>query len=157
MILNDPGKMIDEWWKRLEQKYEVILLDEYVVMPNHFHGIIMIIKDDYVKADPLVLQRKKVVRNYVGADPCVRPQRNTTLSDILQWFKTMTTNEYIENVKVKKWKPFNKKLWQRSYYDRIIRNERELYNIRAYIINNPVKWEWEKNENIGKLNNEGFM
>jgi putative transposase len=117
MILNDIGKMIGEWWKKLEQKYKDILLDEYIVMPNHFHGIIMIIKDDYVREDPYVLQRNKVVGDYVGADPRVRPQRNIALSDILQWFKTMTTNEYIKNVKSKNWKPFNKKLWQRSYYD----------------------------------------
>ena len=57
----------------------------------------------------------------------------------------MTTNEYIRNVKQNNWKPFDKKLWQRNYYDRIIRNEKELDKIRKYIFENPLKWELDKN------------
>lgn len=132
VFLNEPGKLIESWWKKIEQKYSEAVLDKYIIMPNHFHGIIMLIRDFYV-----------------GADPCVRPDKSS-LSDIIKWFKTMTTNEYIRNVKDKNWIPFNKQLWQRSFYDRIIRNEKELENIRAYIMNNPIRWEWEKNnpENI---------
>jgi len=125
MNLNKPGKMIEEWWKGIEQKFQNVVLDEYIVMPNHFHGIIMIIRELTVEADQ-----------------CVRPPES--LSDIIKWFKTMTTNEYIRNVKDKNWKPFNRQLWQRSFYDRIIRNEKELNNVRAYIMNNPLRWEWEK-------------
>ena len=67
------------------------------------------------------------------------------IPQIIQWLKTMTTNEYIRNVKQNNWKPFDQKLWQRNYYDRIIRNEKELEKIRKYIFENPLKWELDKN------------
>jgi REP element-mobilizing transposase RayT len=140
MILNKSGQMIEEWWKKLEKKYEEIILDEYIIMPNHLHGVLMIIRDKPVGTDPRVRPDNK--DKPVGADLRVRP--NPSLSDFIKWFKTMTTNHYIRNVKVENWKPFDKKLWQRSFYERIIRNEKDLNNIREYIINNPLKWEWEK-------------
>jgi REP element-mobilizing transposase RayT len=92
-----------------------------------------------------------------GADLCVCPDINnddnynsrcehtgSPLYKIVQWFKTMTTNDYIRNVKTNNWKPFNKKLWQRNYYEHIIRNEIELNKIRKYILNNPLNWEKDK-------------
>jgi len=57
----------------------------------------------------------------------------------------MTTNEYIRGVKQNKWPRFDGKLWQRNYYEHIIRNDMELYNIRSYIINNPLKWKDNEN------------
>ena len=57
----------------------------------------------------------------------------------------MTTNEYIRNVKQNSWKRFDQKLWQRNYYERVIRNEKELDKIRKYIFENPLKWELDKN------------
>ncbi|QPM69083.1 transposase [Atribacter laminatus] len=64
----------------------------------------------------------------------------SSIPKIVQWFKTMTTNEYIRRVKQDGWKPFNGRLWQRNYYEHIIRNEIELNQIREYIMNNPLKW-----------------
>jgi len=64
---------------------------------------------------------------------------------VVQWFKTMTTNEYIRGVKQNGWQPFPGKLWQRNYWERIIRDENELNRIRQYIINNPLKWETDEN------------
>ncbi|HLP48379.1 MAG TPA: transposase [Candidatus Kapabacteria bacterium] len=63
------------------------------------------------------------------------------LHAILRWFKTMSTNEYIKGVKQSGWPPFNGKLWQRNYYEHIIRNENELLQIREYVANNPANWE----------------
>jgi hypothetical protein len=59
---------------------------------------------------------------------------------VVQWFKTMTTNEYIRGVKNNNWQRFNGKLWQRNYYEHIIRNEQSYHNITKYIKNNPAKW-----------------
>ena len=53
----------------------------------------------------------------------------------------MTTNEYIHNVKQNRWKPFNGKLWQRNYYEQIVRSETSLRRIREYIVNNPSQWQ----------------
>ncbi|MFA7300706.1 MAG: transposase [Candidatus Shapirobacteria bacterium] len=61
------------------------------------------------------------------------------MGNIIQWFKTMTTNEYIKNVKNNNWPEFQGRLWQRNYYERIIRDKEELNRIRKYIKNNPVK------------------
>lgn len=66
--------------------------------------------------------------------------KGSPLHRVVQWYKTMTTNEYIRGVKQNKWEPFYGKLWQRNYYEHIIRNEYELHNIREYIYNNPKNW-----------------
>jgi hypothetical protein len=65
---------------------------------------------------------------------------------IIQWFKTITTNGYIRRVHEKLWPPFNGKLWQRNYYEHIIRGDRELQAIREYIRYNPQEWD-EDEEN----------
>lgn len=67
-----------------------------------------------------------------------------TIGDIIGAFKSITTNEYIKNVKSNNWKRFDGKLWQRNYWEHIIRNERSYQNISEYIINNPSKWENDK-------------
>jgi len=117
MLLNNAGKMILMWWKKLKEKFNFIDLDVCVVMPNHFHGII-VIQDLHVGA-------------HMGAP----------LQKMIQWFKTITTNEYIRCVKQNAWKKFNNKLWQRNYYEHIIRTEKSLEEIREYIIYNPHNWE----------------
>ncbi|MDF1498126.1 MAG: transposase [Patescibacteria group bacterium] len=121
MVLNSAGKMIKKWLCELENKFKNIKLNEYIIMPNHIHLIIFIM---------------------VGANLCVCP---IGIQRIIQWLKTMTTNEYIRNVKQNDWKRFDRKLWQKNYYDRIIRNEKELDKIRKYILENPLKWELDKN------------
>jgi putative transposase len=137
MILNSAGAMIEKWWRKLPEKYPGIQLDEYVVMPNHLHGIIVI----------------------VGAAPRGRPNPGThsvtesgqphrvapTLGVIIGWFKTMSTNEYIRNVKQDGWPAFEKRVWQRNYYEHIIRKEKELHSIQNYIAENPMRWEEDEN------------
>jgi REP element-mobilizing transposase RayT len=63
------------------------------------------------------------------------------LRRIVQWFKTMTTNEYIRGVKSYNWRPFHNKLWQRNYYEHIIRNDEDYQRIADYIQSNPLNWE----------------
>ena len=143
MILNEVGKMVARWWDETENKFPHLVLDEYVLMPNHIHGIVAI----------------------VGADLCVRPRRENhesneeqpveqqrqektqqgghtgpPLQEIIQWFKTMTTNEYINEVKSGRFPPFEKRIWQRSFYDHVIRDDDDLNRIREYIRNNPLRW-----------------
>jgi REP element-mobilizing transposase RayT len=67
-----------------------------------------------------------------------------SISDVMDWFKTMTTNEYIRGVKQLGWKRFNKKFWQRSFNDKIVHTEYSLERIRNYIINNPATWGKDK-------------
>ena len=66
------------------------------------------------------------------------------LPRIVQWFKTMITNEYIRTVKQSGWSPFHRRLWQRNYYEHIIQDEKSLQDIREYIVNNPLQWKLDR-------------
>ena len=130
MLLNDAGFMVKNYYLELENKFCNVRCGKYVIMPNHFHCIIHI-------------------ENTVGVDLCVNPIKKgehigSPLPRIIQWFKTMTTNAYINGVKTKNWKPFNKRLWQRNYYEHIIRNEKSCTEIYDYIVNNPLKWDLDE-------------
>jgi putative transposase len=92
-----------------------------------------------------------VTRSAVGADLCVDPPNDRTgahagapLPKIVQWFKTMTTNAYIHGVKTCGWPAFHDRLWQRSFYEHVIRNEESLNPIRQYIVDNPARWEFDR-------------
>jgi putative transposase len=100
-------------------------------MPNHFHGIVVI------------------TDTIVGADLRVGPvpegaHTGAPLPTVIQWFKTMTTNEYIRGVKTASWPSFNGRLWQRNYYEHIIRNEESLNRIRQYILDNLARGAFDR-------------
>lgn len=138
--LNDIGLMVEHWWRELSNKYSVIELDQFIIMPNHVHGIISI-------NDPRVGAALRGRPNKQADENCGRPRGVApTLGEMICWFKTMTTNEYIHAVESKGWPPFYGRLWQRNYYERIIRNEIELEQIRTYIAENPSRWATD-NEN----------
>lgn len=132
MELNDAGRMVEKWYKECENHFNDIKCLEMIIMPNHFHCIWY----------------------NVGADRCVCPKTCTNtpinmypgehtgspLHRIVQWFKTMTTNEYIRGVKFCQWLPFNKRLWQRNYYEHIIRTQHSYEEIVTYILENPKRW-----------------
>ena len=121
---NNPDKIITKWLLELENKFNDIKIDEYIIMPNHIHFII------------------KRTGDHTGSmgDHTGSP----LLRDIIGWFKTMTTNEYIAGVKSGKFIPFKGRLWQRNYYEHIIRNYDDYISIAEYIQNNPLKWEYDK-------------
>ncbi|MDD5675245.1 MAG: hypothetical protein PHC61_13835 [Chitinivibrionales bacterium] len=208
MNVNDAGRMVEKWFLESAIKFSTIKIDEYIVMPNHFHAIV-IIRPPVVGADLRVCPEMHVCAQRplsvgadlrvcpemhvcaqrplsVGADLRVCPETHVcaqrplsvgadlrvcpeskkgehagsplqiaynhkNISSIMQWFKTMTTNEYIRNVKTNKWPSFAGKLWQRNYYDHIGRDENELFRIRQYIRDNPQHWETDE-ENIVMLN-----
>lgn len=140
MNLNEAGQMIIKWCNELPSKFPNMILGEFVVMPNHFHGIIFIEKT--VGADLRVCPDDEYISAQMGehvGSPLQRP--DAPLSQIIQWFKTMTTNEYIRGVKQSGWRPFAGKLWQRNYYEHIIRNEKELKQKTDYILDNPSRWD----------------
>ena len=117
------GLMLDDWWHKLASKFEGILeLDEFIVMPNHAHGIIWL-------NDP------------VGAASRGLPAPNAvSLPTVLDWYKTMTTNAYIRGVRADGWARFERRLWQRGYYEHVVRDDDDLNRIRQYIIDNPTRW-----------------
>jgi REP element-mobilizing transposase RayT len=156
MILNDAGKMVETEWLHLKTRFSNIELHEYVVMPNHFHGILEIIEappapvrvslvDTQHDRQPQQGQPQGIAPTLdipIGAT--TRDCPNKTVGDMMDAFKSITTVEYIRGVKNSGWKPFNGKLWQRNYYEHIIRNEKAYENISEYILNNPTKWHNDK-------------
>jgi REP element-mobilizing transposase RayT len=155
--INNAGKMVQTWWLKFPSKFSNIILDEFIVMPNHIHGIIQLINNDsLVGADPRVCPKYTPrvcpkIDNGQIRDGQIRGFAPTgTIPQIVQWYKTMTTNEYIRNVKQNDWTPFPGRLWQRNYYEHIIRNHLALNNIRKYIINNPMNWKNDKNNKYEK-------
>ncbi|MCK9563346.1 MAG: hypothetical protein M0R02_11575, partial [Bacteroidales bacterium] len=149
-IMNNAGKMIEIQWVDLKNRFPNIELHEFVVMPNHFHGILEIVGNKQPQgiaknnmgqpqgiAKNNMGQPQGIAKNNMGQPQGIAP----TVGDIIAAFKSITTVEYIRGIKQHNWKPCNRKLWQRNYWEHIIRNEKSYYNISEYIINNPQKWK----------------
>jgi putative transposase len=129
MRLSKEGKIVKRYWMEIPDHYENIELDEFIVMPNHVHGIIIITDPvGAIHESPLQMTQKQ--------------RRKMKLSKIVGRFKMMSAKEV--NI-YRDTKGFH--LWQRGYYDQIIRTDKNLHNTRDYIINNPLKWALD-NENL---------
>ncbi len=157
MILNNARKMVENQWLKLPKRFENIELHEYTVMPNHFHAILEIRRDNPCgypsRNNPCGYPNRNNPCDYPiekgqpqGIAPTNEPtkRKNKTLGDIIGAFESITTVEYIHGVKQNNWQTFDGKLWQRNYWEHIIRNEQAFYNISKYIINNPLKWNHDK-------------
>ena len=122
--LSKLGQIIDHQWNDIPNQYENIELDEYVIMPNNIHGILIIDKR-------------------TGASPV-----STTISKIIGSFKSKTSVDYLTYINANNLN-ISGTIWHRSFYDHIIRNDKSLQDIREYIVNNPVNWDTDE-ENINK-------
>lgn len=143
MILNDAGRVIEVEWMKLPDRFENIRLHEFIIMPNHFHGILELVGATLVVAqDPEEKDIFQLVET--GQPQGIAPTKVPTVGDIISAFKSITTVKYIEGVKTYDWAKFNKKLWQRNYYEHIIRNEFSFNNIANYIIENPKRWNEDR-------------
>jgi REP element-mobilizing transposase RayT len=143
MILNEAGKMIKTVWDEIPYYYPNTEIDEFIIMPNHIHGIIVLPAPRGCHQTPYPDPHDTGQPR--GAGPTSSPTGTTdpkilSLPEIMQRYKTMTTKRYADGVKQNGWPGFFGKLWQRSYYDRIVRDDNELTRIRQYIKNNPAKW-----------------
>lgn len=135
MRLNDAGRMVRLVWNEMPAFYAGVTPDAFVVMPNHIHGIIVL-----VGAAP----RGRPVSGQAQDGQAQGPAPTLTLADVVQRFKTMTTKRYADAVKQSGWFPFPGRLWQRNYYEHVIRNDEELNRIREYITNNPLQWALDR-------------
>lgn len=145
MILNEAGRMVEQWWGKLNTKFAQVETDYFTVMPNHIHGIISIV-------DTNQRVRTKEDFNWASQEGA---HTGAPLQEVIQWFKSMTTNDYIRGVRQSGWIPFSKKLWQRSFYEHVIRDEASLNRVREYIVNNPVRWELDR-ENPRRTGDDEF-
>ncbi|MBN1591787.1 MAG: transposase [Candidatus Coatesbacteria bacterium] len=132
-ILNDPEmiEMITSEWRGLEDRFTRAIPDISVVMPNHFHGVLFL------------------------SPRSANPDAKEGLADIVRVFKSVTTVIYFRSRGCQIRANDRHRLWQRSYHDRIIRNDTELARIREYIASNPDKWDLDR-ENLDRVDENNF-
>ena len=159
MILNDGGVIVKKYWNEIPKHYPIVILDEFVVMPNHVHGIIIINRDNVGVNDysPKNINANDYSPKNVGANDY--SPKNITANDNLSRSIRANDNSPLQingtsnslgaivrgfKIGVTKWFRTNSGIiivWQKNYYEHIIRNEKSLNAIREYIINNPDNWE----------------
>lgn len=150
MELNDAGRMVDRVWHELPVFYPNIHVDAFIIMPNHIHGIIIINSHNNVGAGPRACPEAPSAID--GQPRGVAPTKiKLSLPDVVHRFKSMTTKKYINGVKQNNWQPFPDKLWQRNYYEHVIRNDIDLKETREYIMNNPQKWHLDRNNPVNLI------
>lgn len=151
MRLSPAGQMIHDVWREIPRYCPRYAVDEFIVMPDHVHGIVRVHRD--------AVMHRNADDASVGAPLCGRPclryhdyRQNgkaptegrpdidvATLFDFMQRFKSLTTARYRHGVATADWPRFDGRLWQREYYEHIVRNDvAELRRIRAYIQDNPA-------------------
>lgn len=127
MRLNELGKIVADQWLQTAVIRRGIILDAWVVMPNHFHGIVMITEAD-------VGLRRGTARRAPTAEHFSMPVAGS-LPTIVRSFKSAAT-KYINQWRQTPGAP----VWQRNYWEHVVRNETDLHEIRQYIVNNPRLW-----------------
>jgi REP-associated tyrosine transposase len=123
--------IVRQQWEKLPERFTNLFLDEFTIMPNHIHGI-------------LVVGATLAVAQNPGADARPAP----TIGEIVGTFKSLCMNDWLTYIKEKTIDAVAK-FWQRNYYEHVICNEDELNKIREYNRNNPLKWDLDK-ENPGR-------
>jgi REP element-mobilizing transposase RayT len=132
MALNQYGQIVNNVWNTLENRYKEIILDEFIIMPNHVHGILLIDNPvEVIHELPLQERRKMLLPKVVG------------------YFK-MNSAKLINQLRGTQ----GQSIWQKNYYEHIIRNEVALTQIREYIVNNPLKWHQDIENQQGTPNQE---
>jgi putative transposase len=139
VVLTELGKIVKKTWLDLPNHYKNIVLDDFVIMPNHIHGIIEINNDGRFKT-------AHNVGNGLKPFPTIHG-----LSEIVRGFKTFSSRRINE---------FQHFQWQKSFHDRVIRNDDEYYHYKYYIQQNPINWSKDKNnpknfKNITIFGNQG--
>ena len=166
MRLNEAGEMVCRFWEALPQRFPTIEIGMFVVMPNHLHGIVVIKNRATTRVAPTNQNPDRGVENA----PTV-PNRATTrvapteimeggvdapitdrfaLGDVIGAYKSLTTVEYTRGVKQMKWSPFHKRLWQRNYYEHVVRHDESLRQLQQYILDNPDQWAFDKENPLDK-------
>jgi len=147
MILNETGKIARaEWFKTAELRpYVELYEDEFAVMPNHAHGIIWIVDEAGIR-QPIGIRQRRIPTNKTP-EKFGRPVKGS-IPTIVRAYKSAVTYAVngAQNMR-------GAVLWQRNYYEHVVRSNRELNNIGWYILNNPLNWQLDRDnlQNIRKL------
>ena len=144
MVIDDLGRIVEEEWLRMAELRANVELDTYVVMPNHFHGIV------WITSTGLINQTRTLINQTpTDGDPVVEREYGKplagSLGSIIGVYKAAVTRR----VNLLSDTPTGS-FWQRNYYEHIIRNEQSLDTIRQYVENNPASWKQDKFFSAGR-------
>ena len=131
MYLNPLGEIAYREWEELPKRWKHLKLGAFQIMPNHMHGILMIHPPEIGPEDDL-------------SNPKIQWAKKPTVGQIVGAYDSCSRNECLKYIKENSPHIFLGKLWQRNYYENIIRNVRAFDNISRYIINNPTNWKMDK-------------
>lgn len=134
MVLNDYGKIVEFTWFDLPNHNAHVILDEFGIMPNHVHGII-VLDDIHVGAGSEPAPTEHAPTTDTAATESRPPIIRHGLPEIVRQFKTFSARR----INQKRQTP-GVSVWQRNYYEHIIRTETDLQRIREYIQTNPARW-----------------
>ena len=162
--LSENGKIVNDIWSEIPNKYPFIILDEFIVMPNHIHGILIInhlnnneetrfiasknqnivsqndtnIGDTINRASSGTIDNSKSCKNKQigGITGKYNPMLQNNISRVIRWYKGRVSFEIH--------KIHSGFTWQSNYYDNIIRNEKQFQTIKYYLRNNPINWNKDK-------------
>jgi len=140
-------RMVQSIWDALPRRFPRVKTDAFVIMPNHVHAIMIL--SPRIHANRTSQADVEAANEPPSSDTQKTSALNTglsasSLSDVVYWFKSFTTTRYRDGVRQYAWQQHGRRLWQRNYYERIIRNDDELFRIREYIDNNPRSWGMDR-------------
>ncbi|MCD6595990.1 transposase [bacterium] len=150
MELSSIGKIADRYWREIPEHFPNVQLDEWVVMPNHVHGIIVIVERarQNVGVQNVRVQNFEPLQQHMDSQPRLHKYQKTvpnSLGSIIRAYKSAVTMWCRNN-------DFGYFSWQRGFYDHIIRDEDEMNQIRQYICTNPQNWDIDmENPDFRKL------
>jgi len=136
--LNEAGRMVERVWQELAHHYVGVELDAFIVMPNHVHGIIVLTEEPSTVGAARRACPDSMPSSEQGQPQGVAP--TLSLPDLVHRFKSLTTALYRRGVAQDTWPPFERRVWQRNYHDRIVRGPRSLHALRTHIERNPLRW-----------------
>ena len=138
--LNEAGNIVQTVWEGLPQFYGGVELDAFIVMPNHVHGVIVILAGvGAIRKSRLPSKRSASVR--------ITDRRRMLLSKIIGRFK-MASAKRVNDLR----QTTGSAVWQRNYYEHVVRDEESLNRIRQYIIDNPAQWDFDReNPAVGAI------
>ena len=137
ICLNACGRIAVEEWRRTAEVRDIVQLDAFVVMPNHVHGIIAIVGNNDVGATGPIAPATAAPVAADAERPC-GPEPNS-LGAIIGQYKSGVTKR-IQRL----WDTSRQTLWQRNYYEHIIRGRKDLERICRYIADNPARWSRDR-------------
>ncbi len=135
MMMSELGKLADEYLKEIHSKFDNVELDEFIVMPNHVHCILILHRENFNEESDIEIEKELFKERKCGKNP---KWKSGVLGSVVNQYKRVCTLEIKKRDIDKSFK------WKPRFYENIIRDERAYLNIKRYIINNPKNWDADK-------------